>query len=211
MTRAAQVASAAGGYVASENQVSGRDRRNGPVARLQLKLPVAAYQRVLAALSSGRLGTRVTFSQHARDVTQAVADTGSRAASARAAIAQLRGLLRRAGSVSELLAVQDQINSEESSLEALQAQQRALSRETSYATVSLLIEGRHAAVPPGRKGGGFTGGLVAGWHALAAVAVAVLTGLGAVLPFAVPLAAAGWLGYLARRRLRRRARPSPAG
>ena len=210
--QATRIASAAEGYVASENAERGQGRRGGPLVHLELKVPAAAYPRVLAELSGGQLGTRVSLTQHAQDVTQAVADTSSRVASARAAISQLRALLGRAGSVGSLLAVQDQISSQESSLEALEAQQRALSRETSYATVTLVLETRHAAVVTRhRRGGGFIRGLAGGWHALVTVVWAVLTGLGAALPFAVPIALAGWLGYWLRRRLRQRAGPRPAG
>lgn len=210
--QATRIASAAGGYVASENAERGQGRRGGPLVHLELKVPAAAYPRVLAELSGGQLGTRVSLTQHAQDVTQAVADTSSRVASARAAISQLRALLGRAGSVGSLLAVQDQINAQESNLEALEAQQRALSRETSYATVTLVLETRHAAVVTRhRRGGGFVRGLAGGWHALVTVVWAVLTGLGAALPFAVPIALAGWLGYWLRRRLRQRAGPRPAG
>src|SRR5262249_47959053 len=77
--------------------------------------------------------------QQAQDVTGTVADVNSRVASAEAAIAQLRKLLTRAGSVGALLTVQEQINQEEASLEALQSQQRALARETAYATISLTV------------------------------------------------------------------------
>ncbi|MBO0808625.1 MAG: DUF4349 domain-containing protein, partial [Actinobacteria bacterium] len=210
--QATRIASAAGGYVASENAERGRGQRGGPLVHLELKVPAAAYPHVLAELGGGQLGTRVSLTQHAQDVTQAVADTSSRVASARAAISQLRALLGRAGSVGSLLAVQDQINAQESSLEALEAQQRSLSRETSYATVTLVIETRHAAVVTRhRRGGGFVRGLAGGWHALVTVVWAVLTGLGAALPFAVPIALAGWLGYWLRRRLRQRAGPRPAG
>ena len=52
----------------------------------------------------------------------------SRVTSAQDAITQLQALLKRAGSVSSLLSVQEQINAQESGLEALQAQQRALAR-----------------------------------------------------------------------------------
>ncbi len=78
-------------------------------------------------------------------MTQQVADTSSRVASDQAAIAQLRALLKRAGSVAELLSVQNQIDPQESDLESMLAQQRALSRETAYATVTLSLLGPKAA------------------------------------------------------------------
>ncbi len=210
-TRAAQVAVAAGGYVSSEDATGGNARRGRARVSIQLKIPVAAYPASLAALA--RLGKKLSESQHAEDVTQAVADVTSRVASAKAGIAQLRRLLARAGSVRSLLAVQDRINTEESDLESLQSQQRALAGETTYGTVTLLlVSTRVASVKRHVKlGSGFTGGLAAGWQALRQVVSWLLTAVGAVLPFVVPLALAAFLGYRARRwRGRRRAQPSQA-
>ncbi|MBO0774974.1 MAG: DUF4349 domain-containing protein, partial [Actinobacteria bacterium] len=181
--------------------------------RLQLKVPVSAYQATLGALTSGRLGTQLSLSRRAQDVTRAVADVSSRVASARAAIAQLRALLTRAGSVASLLDVQDQISQEESDLEALQAQQRALTGQVSYATVSVLLEGKAALVPHRQRAGGFLAGLAAGWHAFTRVVAAVATGLGAALPFLIVIGVLGLGGYRAWRwRLgRRAAKPGTAG
>jgi hypothetical protein len=116
--------------------------------------------------------------------------------------------------VSGLLSVQEQINQEEASLEALQSQQRALARETAYATISLTVT--RAAAPPAshrhQAAAGFLRGLTAGWHALRTAVTWLLTVAGAALPFLIPAglvalaAIAGrrwWLG-------RRRAGASPA-
>jgi hypothetical protein len=173
---------------------------------------VAAYQSTLAALGT-RLGTRISQSQQAQDVTLTVADVSSRVASAQAAIAQLRKLLARAGSVSSLLMVQDQINSEQSNLEALQSQQRALAHETTYGTVTVALVSRQSppAARPVKLAGGFTGGLAAGWRALRQVTSWLLTAIGAILPFGVFVVVAVYLGYRGRRRLSRRGPgPDPA-
>jgi Domain of unknown function (DUF4349) len=215
LTRAAadatQLAKVAGGYVAAENTALNRAHPDQSTVRLQLKIPVASYPRVLSALAG--LGTRQAESQHAQDVTQTVADVTSRVASAQAAIAQLRKLLARAGSVSSLLDVQNQINAEEASLEALQAEQRALAHETAYGTVSLLLVAKPVAgVKHHGQSAGFLRGLAAGWHGLVRVVVAVLTAAGAALPFAIILAAAGYLGWRGRRwLLRHRSAATPAG
>ncbi len=195
---ATQLARAAGGYVSGENTALDRAHPDQSTVSLQLKIPVAGYPRVLGALAG--LGTRQAESQHAQDVTQTVADVASRVASAQAAIAQLRKLLARAGSVSSLLDVQNQINAEEASLEALQAQQRALAHQTAFATVSLLLVAKPVAgVKKHGRPAGFLPGLAAGWHGLTRVVVALLTAAGAALPFAVILAAAGYLAWRGRR------------
>jgi Domain of unknown function (DUF4349) len=208
-SRGASLATAAGGYVSSESTRTGHSRA-GSTIFLQLKIPVASYQATLATLAS-TLGTRLSLSQQAQDVTLTVANVSSRVASAQAAIAALRGLLARAASVTSLLAVQDQINAEEASLEALQSQQRALAHETSYGTVSVLLLSRQPppAGHPVKISGGFASGLAAGWRALRQLASWLLTGIGAVLPFTVFVIAAIALGVRGRRWLaRRRAGPT---
>ena len=138
--QAAQIAEGAGGYVSNESVTVNPDHPSEATASVQVKIPVTSYPAALGQLSS-RLGTQLALQQEAQDVTQQVADVTSQVTSGQAAIAQLRALLSHAGSVGDLLGVQNQINQEESSLESLQAQQRALSRETSYATVTLTILG----------------------------------------------------------------------
>jgi hypothetical protein len=203
--QAARIAGSAGGYVSGETMSADPDHPSKATASVQLKIPVASYQATLGQLARG-LGTQLALQQQAQDVTQRVADVNSQVASAQAAIAQLRSLLAHAGSVGDLLSVQDQINSEESSLESMQAQQRALGHETSYATVTLTLLGPkarpavHRQKPPPSLAGGFG----AGWRALRVTVSWTLAFLGAMAPFAAILAVAGYAGYRGRRWLTRR-------
>lgn len=209
---AADDVTGAGGYVASEQQVQATGRGSAGEVDLQLKIPVAAYHQTLAGLE--RLGPQLTFTEQAQDVTQQVADVSSRVASAQTAIRQLRQLLSRAGDVGQLLSVQDEINSQESSLESLIAQQQALARETTYATVNLALLGHHAVMRKKHKkkvSHGLIAGLHSGWRGLNLVVVWLLTALGTLLPFAIPIVALGVIIYVGRRRMvRRRTPPAPA-
>jgi hypothetical protein len=208
--RATAIVTAAGGYLAAEQESSQPGQRQVSSASLQLKVPVPGYLAALGRLRT-ELGTQTSLSQRAQDVTQQVADVTSRVGSAQAAIAQLRALLRRAGSVSGLLDVQEQINAQESDLEALQAQQRTLARATAFATVSLLVVSHHAAPVKKKKERGFVTGLAAGWRGLRRATAWLLTAVGAVLPFALIVVLVGGIGYAGRRRvLRRRVPPAAA-
>lgn len=194
-------AAAAGGYTAGEQAQLNRSKRQRQLVNLTVKVPVASYHTALSQLAA--LGKPTSETQQSTDVTQQVADVGSRVTSQEDAIAQLRALLRRAGSIPSLLQVQQQIASDESSLEALQAQQRALSRETTYATITLMLLGPkpHAVVHHHRGANhNFVSGLGAGWRALRHVTTAVLTGLGAALPFLIVIAILGGAGYAGWRR-----------
>src|SRR5579859_822712 len=210
--RATQITETAGGYVSNETTSADPDHPSQAIATVQLKIPVASYPFILGQLAGG-LGTQLSLQEQAQDVTQQVADVNSQVTSDQAAIVQLRALLAHAGSVGDLLQVQNQINNEESALEAMQAQQRALSHETTYATVTLTILGprakpvpHHTKAPPS-----LAGGLGAGWHALKVSLSWTLAFLGAIAPFAAIAAIAGYAIYRARRwMLRRRPAPRPA-
>ena len=203
--QAAQIAEGAGGYVSNETASSNPDHPSEATASVQLKIPVASYPATLGQLS-GRLGTQLSLQQQAQDVTQQVADVNSQVTSDEAAIAQLRALLSHAGSVGDLLSVQNQINEEESNLESMQAQQRALSHQTTYATVTLTLLGPkakplvHRPKAPPTLAGGFG----AGWRALRITVSWTLAFLGAIAPFAAIVAIAGYAVYRGRRRLTRR-------
>jgi hypothetical protein len=209
VSRATSVVSQAGGYVSSENASSDPNHPSQATATIELKIPAAVYAATLSELAGGGLGKQLSLQQQAQDVTQQVADVASRVTSDEAAIAQLRALLTHAGSVGDLLMVQNQINSEESDLEAMQAQQSALNRETAYATVTVTILGPKA-VPKAAKPKpppGLSNGLGAGWHAFRVTLSWLLAIIGAVLPFVVVIAALGAAGWWGRRWLRTRGAP----
>jgi uncharacterized protein DUF4349 len=211
-SKATQIAQSIGGYVSSENNSSNPDHPSQATATITLKIPVTSYAGTLSELATS-LGTQLSLQQQAQDVTEQVADVNSQVASYEAAIAQLRALLSHAGSVNDLLNVQNQINQEETQLEALQAQQRALSHETTYATVTVTILGPKAKPPvhhrkaPPSLGGGWK----AGWRGLRITVDWTLAFLGAVAPFAVVAAVVAFVIFRGRRWLvRRRPTVQPA-
>lgn len=216
MTTAKQaigIVTAAGGYTSAENAVSGTPGKSPATVTLTLKIPVAVYPEVLAQLSAPSLGKQLALTQQTTDVTQQVADTDSLVTSQQAAITALQGLLSHAANVSQLLQVQQQISNDESALQSLQAQQRALNHETSYATVNMTLLSTSHRVPPRKHhhaaASGFLSGLRTGWLEMRHATTAVLTGLGAALPFLVIAAILAGIGLEGRRRfLRRRAGPT---
>ncbi len=206
------IAEAAGGYISAENAGSASSGGTGETIGITLKIPVSSYPAALARLSSPALGKQLSAKQQASDVTQQVANVDSLVTSEQDAIAALEGLLRHAASVAGLLQVQQQISADETSLNSLLAQQRALNGETSYATVTMtLVSPHHAAPPRGPARHSFLTGLLAGWRALRHAAGWAATALGAALPFLAVIAVLAAAGYAGRRRyLRRRAAGPPA-
>ncbi|MBO0829174.1 MAG: DUF4349 domain-containing protein [Streptosporangiales bacterium] len=202
-SRADAVVTAAGGYV--ERQRARGERPASAYATTTYRVPAARYRSVLARL--GRLGTRLSLSQRADNVTEDVADVGARAKAAQASLDRLRTLMRHATDVREVLSIETQVSQRESELEALQARQRALDTQVRYATITLALSGPHAA-PPKRETG-LLAGLRAGWHGLLVFLTGLLTVVGAVLPFLLVVAPLGALAYVVRRRRRRKAAAAP--
>lgn len=204
--RIAAIVVAAGGYTSDEQLMSGTPGKTGETINITLKIPVPAYQNVLAQLSSPALGKQLAMHQQATDVTQEVANVNSLVTSQEAAITALQGLLRKAASVSGLLQVQQQISADEATLNSLLAQQRALDHQVTYGTVTMTLVSppTHKVVHKKPTQHGFVAGLAAGWRALKHATSAVLTAFGAALPFLIVVAILAGLGYLGWRRLPRR-------
>ncbi|MBO2462313.1 DUF4349 domain-containing protein [Actinomadura violacea] len=202
-TRAKQLVSAAGGYVEHESGSS-----DPPGSTVTLKIPSDRYAGVLDQLTR-QLGTKLSLSQQADDVTGEVADVDSRVRSAKAALASFRKLLDKATTVGEIIDVEQEIASREADLESLQARQKALSQSTQYATVTVSLEAQAAPARRHHDRGGFVGALADGWHAFTAFLGGAAVVLGWLLPFLVTAAVitAPVVAYRNRRRARRPAEP----
>jgi hypothetical protein len=179
--QAKQIVAAGGGYVGNENATDAPGSR--PSATITFKIPSVRYPGVLDQLGSSRLGRRLSLQQQADDVTQEVADVDSRVRSANATLASFRALLGRTTSVSEVIRVEQEISGREADLESLQARQKALRAQTSFATVTLRLEGTAAAHRDHNKAGGFGGGVASGWRAFTAFVSGLALVLGWLLPF----------------------------
>ncbi|MFB4295721.1 DUF4349 domain-containing protein [Actinomadura sp. NTSP31] len=196
---AKQLTAAAGGYVEHESGSS-----DPPGSTITLKIPSDRYAGVLDQLSK-QLGTKLSLSQQADDVTGEVADVDSRVRSAQAALASFRKLLDKATTVGEVIDVEQEIASREADLESLQARQKALGQSTQYATVTVTLEAAAQPVRRHEDRGGFIGALGDGWHAFTGFLGGVAVVLGWLLPFlaAAAIIAAPVLAYRNRRRVRR--------
>ncbi|MCP9978300.1 DUF4349 domain-containing protein [Actinomadura madurae] len=198
-TKAKQMVTTAGGYVEQESTSSDPAR-----SEIALKIPTDRYTDVLNQLST-QLGTKLSLSQQAEDVTGEVADVEARVRSAKATLESFRKLLDRANSVSEIINIEEEIAERESDLESLQARHKSLTHRTAFATVTVTLVTKPA--PPEKKEeprGGFIGGLENGWGAFTAFVGGLATVLGWLLPFLVTAAVLGIPVLAFRHRLRDR-------
>jgi hypothetical protein len=174
--KAKQLTLAAGGYVENESS------RSGSSATIALKIPSDRYPTVLNDLA--RLGTRLSLSQKAEDVTREVADVDSRVRSAQATLESFRKLLDRTRTVEEIISVEEKISERQAELEALQARQKALQHSTRYATATLTLVGPlKAAKDVDEDDDGFLSGLKNGWEDFTTFMSGLAVIVGWLLPF----------------------------
>lgn len=200
--RAADIALDSGGEVYSDDRGSGW-------AQLTLKVPPDALSAVLAKLAD--LGDEQARQTSTEDVTGKVADVDSRVDSARESILRLRTLYADATKVSDVIAIEQELATRQAELESLEAQQRALSTQTSQATVRLsLTAAKVAATPPPKPEHrhGVGGAFASGWDAFTGAAAAVTRGLAAALPFLILVALVGFGARVAWLRRPRSLRPA---
>lgn len=195
-----------GGHVADEQS---RSDAEGDLDRvdLTLRVPVASFDKALDAL--GRLGTVRNRQQSVEDVSTQVIDNAARVKAQAASVASIERLLARATTIGEIMSIERELSTRQAELDSLKQQQKWLADQTSLSTVHLSLS--RPAKDEDVDESGFLGGLERGWDALGDSAVAVATGVGAVLPFAAVLALVGlpaWL--LVQRRRHARVAPAPA-
>ncbi len=194
-----------GGYLASEdthNDVHGRPERSV----LVLRVPEPTFDTVMTDLA--RIGRTRQADRSSEDVTSQVVDVDARVATQEASLARLRGFLRDAGTVEDMIRLESEIAERQADLESLKAQQKYLRDNTAMSTVTVRLHTPAAPPPPPEtRETGFLAGLAGGWAALRTVLVGFATAAGALLPFVAVVAVLGVPVWLLVRAVRRRRTP----
>lgn len=164
-------------------------------ARLVLRVPSAEFTEAMDELE--KVADLEASTSTSEDVTTQVVDTRVRIRVQRASIARIEELLQRAGSIRDVVAVEQQLTQRQERLNSLLRQQAYLADQTSMSTITVHVERADAArTEPEPAEAGFLSGLRAGWDGLTRVLLGLATVTGAVLPFLVLgllLGAPAWL------------------
>ncbi|TXL89293.1 DUF4349 domain-containing protein [Streptomyces sp. IB2014 016-6] len=209
LAKARNVALDAGGVV--EDETTERIDDTHVASNVVLRVPEAEYDSVLTELAgTGKLLAR---SANAKDVTEQVVDVNSRIATQRASVNRVRKLMDQAEDITDVVALESQLNTRQSELEALLAKQASLADRTTMATVTLDLSERPKEEKDSGDGDpGFLDALGGGWDALVTVLRWIVVVIAAILPFVAALAVllGLWLLFGARLRSRRTRTPAPA-
>jgi hypothetical protein len=165
---------------------------------LTLSVPADNLDAALDQISK-QVGRVLRRNVSTQDVTAQYVDTESRLKTMRASVERVRALMAQAKDIGQVVALEGELSQREADLESLESQLGALksSVERSTLTVSLSTPANEHVTETG-----FVAGLRSGWDAFTRSVAGLLTGIGAVLPFAVffALVAAPIVWWLRRRR-----------
>ncbi len=186
-----------GGFVESTDQSGGR-------SSLTVRVPADAFDATLDRVLA--LGRERGLQVRGQDVTGTITDLEARLRNLRAQEVVLLDLMRRATTIADSIAVQQQLSQNQEQIEQLDGQRRALADQTTFATLVVSVSPHGAPAAGGDSPPTWGSAWSDAVDAAAAVTGGVLIVLGALLPIAA-LAGLGAFGWRLVRRGRRRAHP----
>lgn len=131
----------------------------------------------------GDLGTVISVSINAQDVTTQVVDLAARIGVLQTSIDRLQSLQAQATSISDLVAVEAELANRQGELDSLTAQRSYLGQQVAMSTVTVslspITELTSSTAP------GFLAGLQNGWSAFLALIAFVITSAGFLIPFVI--------------------------
>ncbi|MFL6173247.1 MAG: DUF4349 domain-containing protein [Marmoricola sp.] len=176
--------------------------------RLVLRVPSKYFAKAMDGISTLEGVKLVSRSRSSEDVTTQVIDNKTRIRTQRASLARVQALLAQATNLNQIISIESQLSRRQASLDSLEAQQKYLADQTSMSTIDVYLtvpSTKH--VTSHKKHHDFFSGLRSGWDHLGSSTTAVLTAIGAVLPFAALAALVGFPAWGAWRRRTRKPAP----
>lgn len=183
------------GYVESSSSTSANDAGG---ASLVLRVPSADFGTLVAEVDD--LGKVQSQSENGQDVTGESIDLQARLENLKSEESALRALVAKAGSVTSILTVQNQLFSVEGDIEQLTAQENSLVDQATYSTLTVALTPTAVKVIPKPSTNAVTRSVRLAGHNTSLALRGIAFGLG----WAFPAIVVGLLVLLVRVVLRRR-------
>ena len=160
VTALTTLATRAQGFVANtQTRAHAGARGTSPEGSVTLEVPESSFGAVLH--NAQVLGKSLNLTTKATDVTGRYVDLQSRITSLQASRQQYLAILAKATSISDILAVQAQLDTLQSQIEQLQGQLAVLANETTYSTLTVTV---HEPPPAHRPAPHAPSGIDRAWH-----------------------------------------------
>jgi uncharacterized protein DUF4349 len=179
ITGVRQAAAQYGGFVANTSLRTGKDEQHA--ATLELRVPSDKFEGLLSSLS--QLGKVESVTASAEDVAEEYVDLGARAANARRVEARLVELLAtRAGKLSDVLRVEQELARVRMETERYDARIRWLEHRASLSSLDVTIHEPLPLIEPQRGPGPMAEALGEAWSRMVGVAAWCVAALGVLIP-----------------------------
>jgi hypothetical protein len=195
------LALAQGGYLSSSTVETTGSRHTGTVV---IRVPQARFDTTLAGVKSA--GTVLYITTQGEDVTEEYIDLGARKKSYEVQLAQYYVLMEKATKISDIIAIQQQIDRIQTDLDRLEGRMRYLDSKIDLSTISITLrepEPVHAGT-----GHSFVTAVNRGIEGLLGIIDTLIIAAITFLPFIIP---SGIGFFLYRRRKGKRPSESAAG
>lgn len=179
--RVRAAATAAGGWVASEELRPGTGEGDSGHATIVLSVPSESLDGTMSQVIE--LGEVTGQTVSTDDVTGEFVDTQARVETLEASVARLRALVQEARSVDDIARLESELSRREADLDALKARLQALEEDVSRSSLTVHLAEDRDDLADAEPATGFLAGLSAGWNAFLTSLATAVTVIGAVLPF----------------------------
>lgn len=183
-----------------DGQGESRDEDGNRSATLDVRLPSKHVNAAVAELR--KHGEVNDVSLQRLDVTAQGRDLDARIKALRVSIDRLEAVLAQSGSTRAVIEAETALSQRQQELESLLAERRSLTDQVSLSSIHVTFTQRS----PGAgdvEPEGFTGGVIKGWNALVDTVNAVVTAVGALVPWLAIAALLGGGWWIIRRARRR--------
>ncbi|MFW5469737.1 DUF4349 domain-containing protein [Knoellia sp. CPCC 206435] len=180
------IATSQGGSVLSEELYASMGAGPDTSGSITITVPASSLESTIGLIE--KVGDVQFRSSSSEDVTATYVDTEARVKSLTESVGRIRELLATAKSISDLVALENELSRRQAELDALTAQLANLKDSVAMSPISISLSTDDFEPV---TAGGFLAGLRSGWSAFLTSLSVLATALGAVLPFALAGALVG--------------------
>jgi len=193
-----RVAQRNGGDVFSSDVSNGDGSSSQPSASMKLRVPEERFNRTLSdVINTGTLRERSTS---AEDLTSDLTDSQAKLRNLRRTEADIRAIMDRSGTVSQVMDAENQLSQVREQIETLESEIKEMRTRVAYATIDVDMEAEATTAPvtptPASQLASAWRGAIAALAGFTVELLASALWLLVFLPYALVVAAVGWLIYL---------------